>query len=481
MPDYGHDLAFGCFLPPVAEAAAEVLALAYEADARGLDLVTVQDHPYQPAFLDAWTLLSVIGARTSRVRVMPNVANLPLRPPAVLARSAASLDLITRGRVELALGTGAFWDAIVAMGGPRRTPGEAVEALEEAIAVIRALWSGERTPRIEGRHYSLTGAKPGPVPAHPIGIWLGAYKPRMLAVTGRLADGWLPSSGYAPPERLAAMNGAIDESASAAGRSPSDVRRYYNIDASGERSDEWAERLAGLALSEGISGFIVTVELGGARALARFAEEVAPAVRTLVAAERGRPAASPGPDTGPERDAAPAWDVSTRPHAGLDDEHPSYGDGTALVEIHDHLRGELAQVRELIRQVAEGATDVGAARSAINRMTMRQNAWSVGAYCESYCRVVTIHHSIEDHRVFPDLREADPRLGPVLDRLSAEHLVIHDLLEAVDASLVAMVTDPTALAELTRSVDLLGDRLTSHLSYEEEELVGPLNRHGMGH
>ena len=122
-------------------------------------------------------------------------------------------------------------------------------------------------------------------------------------------------------------------------------------------------------------------------------------------------------------------------------------------------------MRDLIRQVAEGALDVGAARSAINQMTMRQNAWSVGAYCESYCRVVTIHHTLEDRRVFPRAA-ARPTRGsaPVLDRLSAEHEVIHGLLEAVDASLVAMVTDPTAMGELTRAVDLLADRLGSHLT-----------------
>jgi alkanesulfonate monooxygenase SsuD/methylene tetrahydromethanopterin reductase-like flavin-dependent oxidoreductase (luciferase family) len=475
VPDYGHELVFGCFLPPVAAAAPEVLALALEADERGLDLVTVQDHPYQPAFLDAWTLLSVIAARTTRVSVMPNVVNLPLRPPAVLARSAASLDLLSGGRVELGLGAGAFWDAIEAMGGPRRTPGESIVALEEAVAIIRALWSPERTPRIEGQHYRLAGAKPGPVPAHPIGIWLGAYRPRMLALIGRVADGWLPTMSYAPPDRLAGMNAAIDESATAAGRSPHDVRRYYNIDASVEPTAVWAEQLAELALGEGVSGFIVTVELGGGAGLVRFAEEVAPAVRELVAAARG------GGETAPSAPVIvdPEWDESTRPRVP-DQEHPSYGDGTRLVEIHDHLRGELAQVRDLIRQVREGALDVGAARSAINQLTMRQNAWSVGAYCESYCRVVTIHHTLEDRRVFPELRAAEPVLGPVLDRLSSEHEVIHGLLEAVDAALVALVTDPAATGELTRAMDLLGERLTSHLTYEESQLVGPLNRNGMG-
>src|SRR5256886_5164821 len=111
MADYGHELLFGTFLTPAADRAAHVIELAELSDRLGLDLVTVQDHPYQPAFLDTWTLLTAIAARTRSVRVSPNVANLPLRPPAVLARSAASLDLISGGRVELGLGTGAFWDA----------------------------------------------------------------------------------------------------------------------------------------------------------------------------------------------------------------------------------------------------------------------------------------------------------------------------------------------------------------------------------
>ena len=186
------------------------------------------------------------------------------------------------------------------------------------------------------------------------------------------------------------------------------------------------------------------------------------------------------PDYGPDGHAADLdWDESTRPTLPPQD-HPSYGDGTALVEIHDHLRSELAQVVDLVGQVADGALDVAAARSAISRLTLRQNAWSVGAYCASYCRVVTVHHTIEDVRMFPGLRAEDERLGPVLDRLAAEHRVIHGLLEAVDQALVSLVTDPTALTPLTRALDRLSERLRSHLQYEEEQLVGPLNRYGIG-
>lgn len=230
MADYGHDLLFGTFITPVADQADRTLALAQLTEEAGLDLVTVQDHPYQARFLDTWTLLSVIAARTTRVRVAPTVANLPLRQPAMLARSAASLDLLSGGRVELGLGAGAFWDAIAAMGGGRLTPAESVEALAEGIEIIRSVWdAGGGTVKVDGRHHRVWGVHPGPAPAHPIGIWLGAYKKRMLGVTGRLADGWLPSSPYAPPEQLPAMNAAIDAAARQAGRDPAAVRRLYNI------------------------------------------------------------------------------------------------------------------------------------------------------------------------------------------------------------------------------------------------------------
>src|ERR1700710_3044472 len=109
MPDYRHDLQFGVFIAPEAAQAEAVLELAPLADVVGLDLVTFQDHPYQARFLDTWTLLSHVAAQTTNVRVAPNVANLPLRPPVVLARSVASLDILSGGRVGLGVGAGAVW------------------------------------------------------------------------------------------------------------------------------------------------------------------------------------------------------------------------------------------------------------------------------------------------------------------------------------------------------------------------------------
>ena len=85
------------------------------------------------------------------------------------------------------------------MGGPVRTPGESVAALEEAIQVIRLMWSGERGVHFDGKFYKLDGVHTGPEPLHPMGIWLGAYKPRMLSLVGRAADGWVPSLGGVQP------------------------------------------------------------------------------------------------------------------------------------------------------------------------------------------------------------------------------------------------------------------------------------------
>jgi alkanesulfonate monooxygenase SsuD/methylene tetrahydromethanopterin reductase-like flavin-dependent oxidoreductase (luciferase family) len=284
MGDYGHDLQFGTFITPGSADAQATVRLAVHTEKVGLDLVTFQDHPYQPAFLDTWTLMSYVAARTQRVHISANVINLPLRPPTVLARAAASLDLLSGGRFDLALGTGAFWDAIEAMGGQRLEPGDAVTALVESIEVIRTLWdtSVKGGVRIEGKHHTVVGAKRGPAPAHDIPIWLGAGKPRMLRVVGRHADGWLPSLAWlGGREEIDASNATIDEAAREAGREPADIRRLVNV----RPSDATPERLAQLAADHGFSTFILASD--DTTAIERFAREVAPAVREAVASRRG--------------------------------------------------------------------------------------------------------------------------------------------------------------------------------------------------
>lgn len=147
----------------------------------------------------------------------------------MIAKQAASLDLLSGGRFELGIGAGSFWEAIGAMGGPVRSGREALEAPEEAIEIIRLFWSGERTISFEGRYYSISGLHPAPAPAHPIEIWVGAYRPKMLGLVGRRADGWIPSLGYAPPPRIPEMQQRIDEAAEKAGRDPAEIRRAYNL------------------------------------------------------------------------------------------------------------------------------------------------------------------------------------------------------------------------------------------------------------
>jgi alkanesulfonate monooxygenase SsuD/methylene tetrahydromethanopterin reductase-like flavin-dependent oxidoreductase (luciferase family) len=269
--------------------------VAREIEARGLDWIGIQDHPYQRRFVDTWTLLGAVAAVTTRVGFFPDVANLPLRPPAMMAKAAASLDVLSGGRFELGLGAGSFWDAIAAYGGPRRQPRDALAALEEAISVIHLVWSGERNLRFSGSHYRLAGAHSGPVPVHPIGIWLGVYGPRALQLAGRLADGWLPSL-RGDLTVLAEGSARLDEAASAAGRNPWDVRRVLNVNGQitdGPKLgllrgpvDQWVDELTDLAVGYGFDTFIFWGE--GDDQLSRFAEEVVPAVRSQIALERGR-------------------------------------------------------------------------------------------------------------------------------------------------------------------------------------------------
>ncbi|MEU7766827.1 LLM class flavin-dependent oxidoreductase [Nocardia sp. NPDC049190] len=282
---------FGLFLIPEADNYQQLVELTAYADASGLDLIGVQDHPYQRRFLDTWTLITTLAAQTTRVSLFPDVVNLPLRNPAVLAKAVASLDIISNGRIQLGLGAGAFWDAIAGMGGPRRTRGESVRALAEAIAVIRALWSDERSVRVPGEFYALGGAHPGPRPRHNPGIWVGAKGPRMLELTGRLADGWLPSAAWAPPAYLAAAGRRIDDAAAAAGRDPRTVRRVYNVSGTitADGSDNgflegpperWVEDLLALHRDQRVDGFVFWPTEGEpVEQIRRYTEQVVPAVR----------------------------------------------------------------------------------------------------------------------------------------------------------------------------------------------------------
>ena len=281
MPDYGHPLTFGVFITPTNSPAHVPVQRAVLAEQLGYDLATFQDHPYQASFHDTWTLLSWVAAKTETIHVAANVHNLPLRgQPAVFARAAASLDLLSGGRFEMGLGAGGFWDAIEAIGGRRLTPGQGVDALSEAIDIMRGVWdAGERSPlRVNGEFYQVNGAKRGPAPAHDIPIWVGALKPRMLRLIGTKGDGWLPSLAYLKPGDLEAGHATIDEAAEAAGRDPREIRRLLNI------PELPVEQLFDLAMEHGTGTFILGLD--DPAAMQRFAQDVIPELRERVAVER---------------------------------------------------------------------------------------------------------------------------------------------------------------------------------------------------
>jgi alkanesulfonate monooxygenase SsuD/methylene tetrahydromethanopterin reductase-like flavin-dependent oxidoreductase (luciferase family) len=297
MGDLRRPVEFGGNVDPTTADPSWPLRLTRAIEDAGLDFISIQDHPYNARFFDTWTLLATVAQATTRVRFFPNVANLPLRPPAMLAKSVATLDVLSGGRIELGLGAGAFWEAIAAMGGPTRTPGEAVEALEEAIQIIRRFWSGERSVRFEGKHYHILGARTGPRPVHDVGIWVGAVGPRMLGLIGRMADGSIPSITSVPPERLPEMQARINESALAAGRNPQDIRRVYNLMGTigdGRAQDlldgpvaQWVDRLTHFVVELGMDTFMFWPTSDPIRQVEIFASEVAPAVREAVASIRG--------------------------------------------------------------------------------------------------------------------------------------------------------------------------------------------------
>lgn len=201
------------------------------------------------------------------------------------------------------------------------------------------------------------------------------------------------------------------------------------------------------------------------------------------APEYDRLGVTPTPDDGTRLGDGIPWDESTRTHRAPSGPDVAYTDtgrkvGQHLIDVHDMLRRELEQLRDILTQVRDGAISAGDARSALNTMAMRQNDWTLGAFCARYCLAVAQHHGLEDDAVFPHLARADPTLEPVITRLTDEHLIIHDAIEGVDGALVHHMGNPGDFSRLQRAVDLLSDALLSHLSYEENELVEPLARLG---
>jgi alkanesulfonate monooxygenase SsuD/methylene tetrahydromethanopterin reductase-like flavin-dependent oxidoreductase (luciferase family) len=278
-----------------------LLRLAQQADRDGLDIFSLSDHPYIGGRLDAYAAIGFILGRTQHISGFANVTNLPTRPAPMLARTVTSLSALSGGRIVLGLGAGGLWDRISDLGVPRLSPGDAVDALEEAIVLVRLLSGGGPAVTYRGRHYQVNQIEPAPVAAPP--VWTGSVGPKSLAATGRVADGWIP--GHAADwlsERYRASRPVIDEAAAAVGRDPGEIRTVFNfpgritarsLPATRDRAGrwiggsvgQWVEELAGAVLEHGASGFMLFPAGDGAQDvvfLSRWAGEIVPAVREAI-------------------------------------------------------------------------------------------------------------------------------------------------------------------------------------------------------
>ncbi|WP_261560689.1 LLM class flavin-dependent oxidoreductase [Frankia tisae] len=226
---FGSRLVFGAGGAVSGLSASQTLDLAQSADDLGYDLFSLSDHlhSHRPT-VEPLATLSWLAGQTRRIELATNVLALPYRPPAVVAKTAETLDRLSGGRFVLGLGGGGYDEEFRAFGLPERTPGQKIAGQREAIGIIRGLWSNESTT-VHGREFSVDGARIDPRPEHPIPIWLGSYGPRALALTGELADGWLPSVGRVGLDGARRMRESVLAAARRAGRDPAAITCACNV------------------------------------------------------------------------------------------------------------------------------------------------------------------------------------------------------------------------------------------------------------
>lgn len=286
------ELIFGVGVPASAAPGDDPAGFAQEAERLGYDFVSAADHPCgsNPSY-ETTAMLTWIAARTSRIKLASRVLAVPFRRPAMVAKLAASLDLLSGGRFILGLGAGYSDQEITAVGGPVLSPAEKIDGLAEAIQVIRSAWTHSGYTQ-QGRHHNVRDLEIEPKPTHPIPVWLGTFGPRALAVTGRLADGWIPSLGHMPAEKIPGMRRRIDAAAEAAGRRPDEIRGILNMniridphaepqpDAVTGSAEQVTSQLRNL-LGLGFTGFnFILTSPGQTANMQQIAEEVLPVLRS---------------------------------------------------------------------------------------------------------------------------------------------------------------------------------------------------------
>jgi alkanesulfonate monooxygenase SsuD/methylene tetrahydromethanopterin reductase-like flavin-dependent oxidoreductase (luciferase family) len=287
-------LLFGVNLSTSAAPGADPQRDATAAERLGFDFVSASDHPSgtHPTY-ETWTMLAWVAAATSRIRIATRVLGVPYRPPAMVAKMAETLDRLSDGRLILGLGGGYSDEEFRAFGLTVPSPRDKVDGLAEAVDIARGLWS-QRRFTYHGRLYHTDAAELEPKPDHRIPIWLGTYGTRALALTGRLADGWIPSLGYAPPDRAVVMRERVLAAARDAGRDPDQITCAYNLEIRvDDRPDTApsvvagpaeavAERLVGLVKLGFTAMNVMPVGPGTDEQAERLAREVVPAVRAAV-------------------------------------------------------------------------------------------------------------------------------------------------------------------------------------------------------
>lgn len=232
----------------------------------GFDSVNLTEHPMPGDkwlgagghhALDPFVGLAVAAAATSRIRLLTNLVVLPYRNPFLLAKSVASLDRVSSGRLTLGVGTGYLKPEFFALGVDFE---ERNDLFDEVIAVCRLAWTGDSVT-YEGRHFSVRGNSAHPTPIQePLPIWIGGNARLTRQRVAAVAQGWMPM--WNPPEfaatrrspvldsidDLAAMLGDLRERCAAAGRTePLDVA-FMSLDPALPGSPDWdpARHLAGI-------------------------------------------------------------------------------------------------------------------------------------------------------------------------------------------------------------------------------------------
>jgi probable F420-dependent oxidoreductase len=288
------ELLFGLAVSPSAGEGADPVRDGKLAEELGFDFISTSDHPcgVEPSH-EVWTMLSWIAAATSRIRIATRVLGVPYRPPAMVAKMAETLDRLAGGRLILGLGGGYSDDEFRAFGLRVPSPRDKIDGLEEAVHIIRGLWS-QPDFTFHGRLYHTHHANLEPKPKRPIPIWLGTFGERALAVTGRLGDGWIPSYGFTPPSQAKVMRERVLAAARQAGREPAQITCAYHLQVRvGDDVHPDPNVIAGPAeaIAERLAGF---VSLGfTAMSFApvgpdlpdqaeRLAHEVIPAVRAAI-------------------------------------------------------------------------------------------------------------------------------------------------------------------------------------------------------